>query len=343
MGPASGEHSLDAEDESFGKKRKALDPSVDGYDKRVSVYAAKLSNLTSQSSNKPSFKIGECIRRVASQLTGSAPSGKDEMVIDGSQHPPERRGGMVLSIESFSVNEMLSQLELVAQEPKKRHDFLNVIHAFFMGFRSSVALNRRGRKKRPEQATAGGPAEGFEFDDDVNDSYWTDRIVQNYSEVQLVLNNRENGLGNFQLVPFVAEKSGKPGRKPNSRKRFSDSTTVIELDERVKRRRQESSPAELILNFAERNNIPSEINLNKMFRRFGPLMESETEVDHESGCAKVIFKRGSDAEVARSSSEAFNVFGPVLVNYQIGYEPLISVRVLPIALPLPQEDVTLMQ
>ncbi|KAL3649777.1 hypothetical protein CASFOL_006180 [Castilleja foliolosa] len=343
MGPDGGDYSLDDEDESFGKKRKALDPSVDGYDKRVSVYAAKLSNLTSQTSNKPSFKIGECIRRVASQLAASASSGKDEMVIDGSQHTPEKRGGMVLSIESFSVDEMLLQLERVAQEPKKRHDFLNVIHTFFMGFRSSVALNRRGRKKRPEQVTAGGPAEGFEFDDDVGDSYWTDRIVQNYSEEQLLLNSRENGLRTFQVVPFCAEKPGKLGRKTNSRKRFSDSTVLSELDERVKRRKQESSPAELILSFAERSNIPSEINLNKMFRRFGPLMESETEVDHESGCAKVIFKRGSDAEVARSSSIAFNLFGPVLVNYQIGYEPLISVRVLPIALPMPQEDVTSMQ
>ncbi|KAL6501179.1 hypothetical protein OROHE_025042 [Orobanche hederae] len=318
-----GEYDIN-KDESFGKKRKALDPLTDGYDKRVSIYAAKVSNLTSQTPIKPSFKIGECIRRVASQLTGSTSSGKDEIVID---ERPEGRS-MVLSVESFSVSEMLSQLEVVAHEPKRRHNFINVIHNFFMGFRSWIALNRRVRKKRAEQTTPGPPGVEYEFDD-VSDSYWTDRIVHNYSEEQM-LSNRVNGLGNSQLVPFGVEKPVKTCRRPNSRKRFSDQMTPDGLDERVKRRKQESLPTELILKFAERSRIPSEINLNKMFRRFGPLMESETEVDHESGCAKVIFKRGSDAEVAGDSSEKFNIFGPVLVSYQIGYDPLISVKVLPL-------------
>ncbi|KAK4433156.1 hypothetical protein Salat_1077800 [Sesamum alatum] len=337
---------------SSGNKRKAVDPLGDGSDKRVSIHAAKISTPTSQSP-KPSFKIGECIRRVASQLTGSTSLVKgnsDESVIDASPKIYEHsdRRSVVVSAESFSVNEMLSQLQLVAQDPKKGHNFQNMVHTFFLGFRSSIALNRRGRKKKADP-TIGGSGEEFEFDD-VNDSYWTDRIVQNYSEEQL-LHNTENGAGagagagagNLQLVPFGAEKSVKPGRKPHSRKRFSTGnypTTDTELDESNKRRKQESSPAELILNFAERNNVPSEINLNKMFRRFGPLMESETEVDHDSGRAKVIFKRGSDAEVARNSAEKFNIFGPVLVNYQIGYSPLISVKILPHAIPQSQEDVT---
>ncbi|KAL2227803.1 uncharacterized protein LOC105161140 [Sesamum indicum] len=329
---------------SSGNKRKAVDPLGDGSDKRVSIHAAKISTLTSQTP-KPSFKIGECIRRVASQLTGSTSLVKgnsDESVIDGSPKIYEHsdRRSVVVSAESFSVSEMLSQLQLVAQDPKKGHNFQNMVHTFFLGFRSSIALNRRGRKKKAE-ATIGGSGEEFEFDD-VNDSYWTDRIVQNYSEEQL-LHNTQNGAGNLQLVPFGAEKSVKPGRKPHSRKRFSTGnypTTDTEIDESIKRRKQESSPAELILNFAERNNVPSEINLNKMFRRFGPLMESETEVDHDSGRAKVIFKRGSDAEVARNSAEKFNIFGPVLVNYQIGYSPLISVKILPLTIPQSQEDVT---
>ncbi|KAL0303047.1 UNVERIFIED_CONTAM: hypothetical protein Sradi_6172800 [Sesamum radiatum] len=90
--------------------------------------------------------------------------------------------------------------------------------------------------------------------------------------------------------------------------------------------------------FGAEKSVKPEINLNKMFRRFGPLMESETEVDHDSGRAKVIFKRGSDAEVARNSAEKFNI--SVLVNYQIGYSPLISVKILPLTIPQSQEDVT---
>lgn len=341
------EFSPDAEDESvsdLGRKRKVLDPLIDGNDKKVSVYAAKVSTSTSQAP-KPSFKIGECIRRVASQLTGSASLVKgngDEAITGGSPkiYEHSERRNVFVSVESSSVDEMLSQLQLLAQDHKKGRNSLNIIHPFFMGFRSSIALNRRGRKKKAE-GTSGLSAEEFEFDD-VNDSYWTDRIVQNYSEEQL-LNNRENGSGNLQVVPFDVEKSAKPGRK--SRKRYSTGnypTEVTEIDENIKRRKQESSPAELILHFAERKYVPSEINLNKMFRRFGPLMESETEVDHESGSAKVIFKRGSDAEVARNSSEKFNIFGPVLVNYQIGYTPLISVKVLPVAVPQYHEEMDLM-
>lgn len=339
------EYSPDAEDEYFsgdygkpGKKRKALDTLGEGSDKRVSFSTAKASAPTSQAP-KPSFKIGECIRRVASQLTKG-----DEMAVDGSQgiYEPSEKKNMVVSAESLSVNEILSQLEVVALDPKKRQNHLqNEIRVFFMGFRSSTVVSRRGRKKRSEQ-TVGGSGEEFEFDD-VNDSYWTDRIVQNYSADQL-LHERMNGGGNLQLMPFGMDKLGK-GRKSNSRKRFSTGTSpnlTQEFDENAKRIKQESSPAELILNFAERNCVPSEISLNKMFRRFGPLMESETEVDHEAGSAKVIFKRGSDAEVARNSAEKFGIFGPVLVNYQIGYSPVISVRISPITLSLPHEEANMM-
>ncbi|KAH6760338.1 hypothetical protein C2S51_017287 [Perilla frutescens var. frutescens] len=353
-----GEYSPDAEDDSVagdlgksvplssGKKRKALDPLAEGSDKRVSFSAAKVPTPTSQAP-KPSFKIGECIRRVASQLTGSTSLVKgsnDEMAVDGSPsiYEPSEKQSTVVSSESLSVSDLLSQLELAAQDPKKRHIVQNDIRSFFMGFRSSIALSRRGRKKRSEQAV-GGSGEEFEFDD-VNDSYWTDRIVQNYSAEQL-LHERMNGTGNLQLVPFNVEKSVKVGRKSHSRKRLSSGnspTSAPEFDENAKRIKQESSPAELILNFAERNCVPSEINLNKMFRRFGPLMESETEVDHESGSAKVIFKRGSDAEVARNSAEKFSIFGPVLVNYQIGYSPVISVKILPVTITQIQEEATMM-
>ncbi|XP_073314462.1 uncharacterized protein [Primulina huaijiensis] len=328
------------------KKRKALDPLADGSEKRLAVPAAKVT-ISANQTPKPSFKIGECIRRVACQLTGSTSMVKglnDETVNDGSLNAYEQSERQSMDVSrDFSLDEMLTQLQLVAQEPKKRHNFLNTVITFFKGFRSSSALNRRGRKKRAAPA-AGGSAEDFEFDD-VNDSYWTDRIVQNYAEEQL-LHNCENDADNLQVVPFDAEKSVKPGRKSHSRKRFSTRTypTIIsDSDENVRRKKQESSPAELILNFEPRNCVPSEINLNKMFRRFGPLMESETEVDHESGRAKVIFKRGSDAEVAHNSAEKFNIFGPVLVNYEIGYSPLISVKISPVAVPPPcQEDPTSM-
>ncbi|KAL5073866.1 hypothetical protein RYX36_012850 [Vicia faba] len=83
----------------------------------------------------------------------------------------------------------------------------------------------------------------------------------------------------------------------------------------------ENAPAELVMNFAEFNSVPPEANLNKMFRRFGPLKESETEVDRVSSWARVVFKKCVDAEVAFSSAKKFNIFGSVLINYQLNYTP----------------------
>ncbi|XP_051120185.1 uncharacterized protein LOC127243967 [Andrographis paniculata] len=334
-----GEFFPDAEDDplSSGRKQKALDSLDDGSDKRMSSSAAKYP--AANQPLKPSFKIGECIRRVANQLKGN----NDETAPDGSPmvYEHSERRSILFSAESYSSDEILLQLQLLALDPKKGENILNTVHNFFMGFRSSIALNRRGRKKKAD-STVGGSGEEFEFDD-VNDSYWTDRIVHNYPEEQVVNNSSENREGTHQVLSFGEERMVKPGRK--SRKRYSTMsfpTGESEIEESAKRKKQESSPAELILNFAERNCLPTEIKLNKMFRRFGPLMESETEVDHDSGRARVIFKRGSDAEVARNSSEKFNIFGPVLVNYQIGYSPLISVKISPVTLPQMEEDVTLL-
>ncbi|KAL3649780.1 hypothetical protein CASFOL_006183 [Castilleja foliolosa] len=276
-----------AKDEFSGRKQKKS--QKDGPNKRVAK---------SQNPAKASFRIGEGIRRAASRLTGPTSSPVEgnnnnnaKMVID------ENINEHSLENQNVSVDEMLSQLEVTAQNPMKED---NNIDTFFMGFRNSIASNRRVGKEKAEPEV-GGDGQEFKFDD--------------------------------------AKGSVRSGRKSGSRKRFSDPTAVIGLgDENVKRREKDTLPAELILNFADKKCVPSEINLNKTFRRFGPLMESETEVDLDSGRAKVIFKRGCDAKVALSSAENFSIFGPVLVNYQIGYEPLISTKLSPVVVPQVQEE-----
>ncbi|CAA3033687.1 Hypothetical predicted protein [Olea europaea subsp. europaea] len=345
-----GEGEPDAKDSSksisssSGRKRKTLDSFADGSDPRGIVHAAKVSTNISPTL-KPSFKIGECIRRVASQLTAptlsSSKGNIDQTGIEsGPQiNEPHEEGSMVVPEELSSLDEKLSQLKLAAQDPSKGHSYLRSNVTFFTGFRSLIALNRRGRKKKASLA-ADGTGE-FEFDD-ANDSYWTDRIVQNYSGEQL-LQARENGGGQYPPVPYDPEKYQNSGRRPHSRKRYSSGNlgkTSEESNEDVNKRKQESLPAELVLNFAERDSLPSEISLTRIFKRFGPLMESKTEVDRDSGRAKVIFKRNSDAEVAFSSAAKFNIFGPVLVNYQLVHSLTTSVQSFPLAIYQGQEDAT---
>ncbi|KAL8544450.1 hypothetical protein ACS0TY_004848 [Phlomoides rotata] len=243
-----------------------------------------------------------------------------------------------LGIGIDGSSKTLSQLQSMAQDSDKTQNIENSAQTFVWGYRSSSALNEQDRKRKAEP-TIGGSGEVFEFDD-ANDSYWKDRVVQNHSGEQpsIVQNysaeqlrhDWQNQTANPQPVPLAAENSVKTWHLSNSRKRS-------EPDNNARSQKQGSSPAELILNFAERKHVPSEINLNKMFRRFGSLMESETKADRDSGCAKVIFKRGSDAEVALNSAEKFNIFGPVLVKYKIGYSPLISVKISPLAIPQRRE------
>ncbi|KAM7499193.1 hypothetical protein LguiA_023607 [Lonicera macranthoides] len=363
---------------SASRKRKAIDSVTGGSDKRISFYAAKVSTTASSPTSKSSFRVGECIRRVASQLTGSPSllkcssqkSTEDNASSDhlvgfyDSFHTPEnsQKGKTTVSQEDSSLDEMLVQLRSAARDPMKGYSFLNSIIPFFSSFRHSIAsglysakrnsssgrLGGGGRKKKVSldeklslNAAVSTPKE-FEFDDvnESNDSYWTDRVVQNYEEEQ-PLDNSQNG---GEYPPVVFEPDNKPlksSRRSYSRKRFSSGNHEVEAEEpteHIEVRKQVMAPTGLILNFMEGGYVPSEINLNKMFRRFGALKESETEVDRQANRARVVFKKGSDAEVAINSAAKFNIFGPMPVNYELSYLPSLSFKSMPLQTLQGQED-----
>ena len=78
-----------------------------------------------------------------------------------------------------------------------------------------------------------------------------------------------------------------------------------------------------LMKYPEGIYFPSIINLNKMFKLFVPLVESETEVDGQNGRARVVFKKCSDAEVAHSSAGNFNIFGSIVVAFELNYTLMI--------------------
>ncbi|KAF7822434.1 putative oxidoreductase GLYR1 [Senna tora] len=325
---------------TLSKKRRTFDPYADDsgmQNGRKTISLAKVS-----SSTKPSFKIGECIRRVASQLTGTSTAkssgdrspkpdeSTDVFSGDVSDVPIQnveeaQRSSLTVPTEYSSLNDLLSLLQGVAQDPLDNCNFLSVIVSFFSDFRNSIVVgNYSGREvsqtnkvgaKRKKLPVAGSP-ETFEFED-MSDTYWTDRVIQNGSEEQPPKRSRKR---DNQPVPTDPEKPVQVSRRTYSRKRYSDSINA-EASEKPSGYIDERSPAELVMNFAELDSVPSETNLNKMFRRFGPLKESETEVDTMSSRARVVFKKCADAEVAFNSAKKFNIFGPILVNYQLNYTP----------------------
>ncbi|XP_050211047.1 uncharacterized protein LOC126661264 isoform X2 [Mercurialis annua] len=334
---------------SSGKKRRVSDSFPDDssmVEGRKTISLAKVSTPTLP---KPSFKIGDCLRRVASQMTGS-PSimksnsqkpdgGVDSRVVEGSdaavqqsEDPDTRR---INDPEYSSLDELLSQLQLAALDPLKGYNFLTVIVSFFSDFRNTVIMEKHdkvGGKRRQDSRILGSP-ETFEFED-MNDTYWTDRVIENGSEEQPPRKSRkrENQIRSDDL--------DKPSKRSNSRKRYSDGNGGL-LAEKPVTYIDENAPAELVMHFPVVDSVPSEMSLNKIFKRFGPLREYETETDKDTNRARVVFKKYSDAEAAYGSAPKFNIFGSTLVNYQLNNTISVPFKTQPVATFLGVEDESL--
>ncbi|XP_021741059.1 uncharacterized protein LOC110707345 [Chenopodium quinoa] len=320
-----------------GAKRKGSGFLTDDSEAQKSIKTISLAKVSHTASPNPqqSFKVGECIRRVASQLTGSAAiikgcsegsnkhSGDDADEVSESPDDALTESVPTPSKES-SLDEMLSQLHLCARDPMKGYSFLGNIISFFSEFRNLAVTTQRqkmrkgsGRKRKSSAPVVGSP-ETFEFDDR-NDSYWRDMVIQDSVEAKPARRARKKK--DEQLVSGDPEKPLRPNRRKYSRKQYHHDNHESAPEMPTRDEKKLDLPTELMLNFGEMSSALSEVNLNKMFRRFGPLKESETEVDPQSSRARVVFKKRSDAEVAYSSAAMFNIFGSTLVNYQLNYTP----------------------
>ncbi|KAK7847772.1 serine/threonine-protein kinase atm [Quercus suber] len=333
-----------------GKKRKA----VDGMSDDSSVKDEK-RHLSSGSANKPvqtreTFKVGDGIRRAASQLNGSNPilkygDGISQDTVDknkSKQNPSLGRSHIseLTKMEVSSPEEMLSQLCLAARDPMKGYNFLVSIVSFFSGFRNSVSrddsnfmerewcLKRVFGGKTGKRLRKRGINEKSKLE--TSDSYWTDRIIQslpeehssleNQNEAREILPETSSEKDCSAIEPLVAfEMSLNMDSKQQSFGENLGSDAVKPVAHLEESFRPDPSPTALILNFMDMDAVPSEANLNKIFSRFGSLNESETEVIKKSNRAKVVFKRRSDAETAFSSAGKFSIFGPSLVSYRLKY------------------------
>ncbi|CAL5207213.1 unnamed protein product [Lathyrus oleraceus] len=83
----------------------------------------------------------------------------------------------------------------------------------------------------------------------------------------------------------------------------------------------ESSPTAFTLKFTNFDSVPSATDLIQIFARFGPLIESKTELLERTKCVKVVFKRRIDAESAFCSAGQYNIFGPSLKSYRLKILP----------------------
>ncbi|KAL3623299.1 hypothetical protein CASFOL_032115 [Castilleja foliolosa] len=196
---------------------------------------------------------------------------------------------------------ILSKLILAAKVPIQGFSVMIPEVDFLREFRNLICLEKKStfgnvemdKGKQPASLeTAGTSGLGFEG---IEDSYWTDRIIQGYSQ-EPVLSESEN---------------------PNDKAvQVAEEADIKERDSVV-----ENQPTALILNFTNLDSVPDVANLNEIFSRYGPVKESETEILRKSKRVRVIFKRRANAETAFSSTGKYSIFGPSLVSYRLHYDP----------------------
>ncbi|RRT71445.1 hypothetical protein B296_00035539 [Ensete ventricosum] len=343
------------------KKRKATDSdssdSEKGKKKRLDSLGDLQNKLPSLAISS-SFKIGECIRRVASQLTGAPPIlkghseaslknvSKDDSIFDvfvsdgfsdvNMQSPRDKKENW----EDYSSDEMLSQLCSAAMDPVNGHNCLSVIISFFTEVRDYCVSSsysekkhpektggRRGRKRKVDNQLAG--LEMTELDH-MQDSYWSDLIshsgpAKSKGEAQ-TRSQRKKRKSSGQtsstlvLVPVLqgAEHIQVGKVAPNIRQAAPIDRPIISVEEKMV---DEFMPTALVLNFNGSSPLPSETDLIRIFSRYGPLKEAATEVQQKNNRVVVVFKRRADAEIAFSNAGKYSIFGPSLLSYRLRYFP----------------------
>ncbi|XP_023643795.1 protein PFC0760c isoform X2 [Capsella rubella] len=186
----------------------------------------------------------------------------------------------------------------------------------------------------PNSSTVTG-TEAYKVEE-MGDTYWTDRVIHNGGEEQTSPTEK----GNYQVVPVEL----KPAQVQRTRRPYRRRQTQINIPLSVSGKPanfDENAPAELVMKFSEVDTIPPEKSLSKMFKRFGPIKESQTEVDKENKRARVVYRKGADAEVAYNSAGRFSIFGTKAVNYELSYTITETLNDRPNVVSSGEEDAAL--
>jgi hypothetical protein len=281
-----------------------------------------------------SFKIGECIRRAATQLTGSSSAVK-------SQNEPENAEFDVSSDDAANEltaekcakrrrmhkhriadpKDLFSQLCSVSVEPMDKYNSSAMIISYFSDYRNYVVsaateasviektASKRGRKKKVL------PSPELETTDHMQDSYWSGLSLHNHPihSLKRVATNTRPRRKRKSLygtdLSLVQQEEVAPKKQIQVIER-----SIIHVDEKIV---DEWKPTALVLSFGRSTALPSETDLVKKFGRYGPLKESEIEVQKNTNTVKIVFKKRADAERAFSDAGKYGTFGPLLRSYRL--------------------------
>lgn len=116
----------------------------------------------------------------------------------------------------------------------------------------------------------------------------------------------------FQLIETGS--NGQDIKMPPAKKAASGCETMSNNEDA-----REATPVVLMLTFPPAYPLPSKNELMKIYGKFGPMNDKETEVLYNSFSARVSYLRSSDGEEAYKASVEKNPFGEANVDYRIRY------------------------
>nr|CAD1841950.1 unnamed protein product [Ananas comosus var. bracteatus] len=171
----------------------------------------------------------------------------------------------------------------------------------------------------------------------IQDSYWSDLVITDSADDQTASSGQRKKGGSKMKTGEKKTEDEQPLIEPSSifsvpmldpTLHFGPEIPNIGQEVAAKNsininedKAEECMPTALILHFSGSHALPSESDLIKIFSQYGPLREAEAEILMKSSCAKVVFKRRTDAELAFSSAGKFSIFGPSLSSFKLSYLP----------------------
>ncbi|KZV26154.1 hypothetical protein F511_06321 [Dorcoceras hygrometricum] len=225
----------------------------------------------------------------------------------------------------FNPDEILLKLNSAAINPRQGYFILSPIFGLLRQIRSSAwlekphlqNLNNHSEKSKDKNSfrlkTTDLQFEGTE------DSYWTDRIIQGYSQEQVMLRRKRPATKDASGAELEASigttailDNQKQGDSVGLHCEAENSSAQVDAG-------SEKYFTALLLRFTNLDSIPSVGNLNEIFSRYGSLVETRTKILSKSKQAKVVFTRRADAEAAFSSTGKYSIFGPSLLSYRLNY------------------------
>jgi hypothetical protein len=284
-----------------------------------------------------SFKTGECKLQAACQLRGVSS-------FDNPQNEPMQNGKVDISCyesgdeltvlkrakwihmhenDSTEPKELLPQLCSVAIEPLNKNICSSRIISYFSYYKNYVVTasteasitgndtSRRGRATYVDVPEV-------ERTDHMQDSYWSGLSLQNDPIHSLdiasssTMPKRKRKLSQEKCVPLPQHLQ--PATLAPKKHIHVMERSILHFDAKIA---DELKPTALVLSFGRSAAVPSELDLIKIFCRYGPLKETETEVHRDTNTAKVVFKKRVDAERGFSVVGNYSTFGPSLRSYRL--------------------------